>query len=79
MHSRPRQLITQGQALILMLIALSGLIAGCAERDTHRVLKSKMAQAPEKAPQVLAVYEGWFGDRDHIDVGYSSHDVVVLG
>jgi hypothetical protein len=27
---------------------------------------------------MLAVYEPWFGDRDHIDVGYSSHDVVVL-
>ena len=27
---------------------------------------------------VLAVYEPWFGDRDHMDVGYSSHDPVLL-
>lgn len=29
-------------------------------------------------PQVLAVYEPWFGEPDHVDVGYSTHDRVVL-
>lgn len=29
-------------------------------------------------PETLAVYEGWFGERRHLDVGYSSHDPSVL-
>ena len=37
-----------------------------------------MMQAPEGWPQLLAIYEPWFGQKDHINVGYSSHDAVVL-
>jgi hypothetical protein len=59
----------------MALIAL--LAAGCAERTPHKVLQNHF-RAPEGSPQMLAVYEPWFGDRDHVDVGYSSHDVVVL-
>jgi hypothetical protein len=29
-------------------------------------------------PKVLAAYMPWFGDKNHIDVGYSSHDLDVL-
>ncbi len=43
----------------------------------HQTLKQNLRPA-EGAPIVLAVYEPWFGDNDHIDVGYSSHDRVVL-
>src|SRR5258708_7139231 len=38
-------------------------------------LKYKAAGA---APEVLALYEAWFGHPQHIDVGYSSHDPAVL-
>ena len=34
-------------------------------------------QAP-RPTTVLAVYEPWFGEPDHINVGYSSHDPAVL-
>ena len=30
------------------------------------------------APQILALYEPWFGHPRHISVGYSSHDPVVI-
>lgn len=54
------------------------LLAGCPEhREPHQVLRQSF-QAPEKSPTMLAVYEPWFGDRDHLDVGYSSHDPLVL-
>jgi len=38
-------------------------------------LKYKSANG---APQVLAVYEAWFGHPKHIDAGYSSHDPAVV-
>jgi hypothetical protein len=54
------------------------LFAGCAaERSPHKALKDLRPPAGSQ-PVMLAVYEPWFGDRDHIDVGYSSHDIVVL-
>jgi hypothetical protein len=54
------------------------LLSGCAaERSPHKALKDLRPPAGSQ-PIMLAVYEPWFGDRDHIDVGYSSHDVVVL-
>jgi hypothetical protein len=34
--------------------------------------------AAGKSPEVLAVYEAWFGFPKHISVGYSSHDTAVL-
>lgn len=35
-------------------------------------------RAAGEAPQVLAVYEAWFGPSNHISVGYSSHDPAVI-
>lgn len=35
-------------------------------------------QAPAGSPKVLAAYQPWFGNRKHIDVGYSSQDPKVL-
>jgi hypothetical protein len=35
-------------------------------------------QAPSNEPELLAVYEGWFGRPNHLNVGYSSHDAEVV-
>ena len=35
-------------------------------------------RTPGPAPQVLAVYEAWWGHPRHIDIGYSSHDPATL-
>ena len=35
-------------------------------------------KAVGSAPQVLALYEAWFGHPKHVAVGYSSHDPAVL-
>ena len=45
--------------------------------------RSSPAAAPKypavgTSPQVLALYEAWFGHPKHIDVGYSSHDPGVI-
>src|SRR5690242_19694044 len=60
----------------LGVVAIAATL-GCHRTDVHQTLKENLRPA-EGSPVVLAVYEPWFGDADHIDVGYSSHDRVVL-
>src|SRR5437868_3177411 len=68
---------------IRLAIAIAGMLAltfnsvGCSEKNVHKLLKNERS-APEGPTTVLAVYEAWFGEPDHISVGYSSHDRVVL-
>jgi hypothetical protein len=50
---------------------------GCSAPDAAQVQPLKY-KAVGPAPQVLAVYEAWFGHPNHIDVGYSSHDPSVV-
>jgi hypothetical protein len=47
------------------------LIHGCFGQTPPVQLKYKAVGA---SPEVIAVYEGWFGETRHIAVGYSSHD-----
>ena len=42
-------------------------------------IAARVCPRAEAAPQILAVYEPWFGHPRHISVGYSSHDPVVIG
>ncbi len=35
-------------------------------------------RAPNGSPEVLALYEAWWGHPEHINIGYSSHDAGVL-
>jgi hypothetical protein len=53
-------------------------IAGCAKAKP--TLKDSLAsmQAPDARPMLLAIYQPWFGQKGHIDVGYSCHDPNVL-
>jgi hypothetical protein len=68
---------TLKSALSLALITLFALtLAGCAQKNAAHLLQSGH-NTPE-GTTVLAVYEAWFGEGDHIDVGYSCHDKVVL-
>jgi hypothetical protein len=51
------------------------LLYGCF--GVHQPVTLKY-QAIGTTPQVLAVYEAWFGEPNHISVGYSSHDPAML-
>jgi hypothetical protein len=53
------------------IIATLLLFHGCSGPSQPVQLKYKAAG---KAPALLAVYEAWFGEPNHISVGYSSHD-----
>jgi hypothetical protein len=46
--------------------------------NMHQTLRASHVEAPSGSPELLAVYQPWFGSKDHINVGYSSQDRVVL-
>ena len=48
---------------------------GCSDSSQPVQLKYKAAG---NAPEVLAVYEAWFGLPSHISVGYTSHDPEII-
>lgn len=56
-------------------LSLLLLIHGCFGQAPPIQLKYK---ATGPSPEVIAVYEGWFGETRHISVGYSSHDPEVI-
>ena len=51
------------------------LMAGCARPSPKESLMSVPAPT---GPALLAVYQPWFGNGEHIDVGYTCHDPAVL-
>jgi Glycosyl hydrolase family 99 len=59
-------------AIVVSLVAA----AGCARPDPRESLVN--VAAPEGTPMLLAIYQPWFGNHEHIDVGYSCHDPGVL-
>jgi len=55
------------------LLSLLLLPHGCSAPDSVHAVPLKY-KAVANAPQVVALYEPWFGHPNHINVGYSSHD-----
>ena len=64
---------------ILLIIALFALIAfgGCYHSSTRHSVADAMEGLPQPT-RILADYQPWFGDPDHINVGYSTQDPAVL-
>jgi len=64
---------TSGAFLLLLLLphACLGPWPSSASRLKYR--------ATGNAPQLIALYEAWFGHPNHIAVGYSSQDPAVIG
>jgi hypothetical protein len=58
-----------GFTLLFLLFAQHGCLAPASNAPVH--LKYRAAGA---SPQVIALYEAWFGHPRHISVGYSSQD-----
>jgi len=59
-----------------IFLALLCILAGCARPNPRESLATM--QAPAGSPTLLAVYQPWFGNPAHINVGYSCHDPNVL-
>lgn len=58
-----------------MLILL--LPGGCSGPGSGQATRLQY-RATGNSPEVIAVYEAWFGHPRHITIGYSSHDPAVL-
>lgn len=50
---------------------------GCTGPGSPQPVRLKY-KATGKSPEILALYEPWFGMPAHISVGYSSHDPTVI-
>lgn len=64
---------------ILRLVEISFLLlalCGCARLS----LRESLVKVPARQgnPILLAVYQPWFGNGQHLDVGYSCHDPAIL-
>lgn len=65
------------ERLAAVLLSCLLLAHGCSETGSQRTVRLKY-HAAGPSPEILAVYEPWFGHPAHISVGYNSHDPAVL-
>ena len=63
--------------LIVLIVAASQLPSACSRANVHESLLKDLPD-PLANPKILADYQPWFGDPNHIDVGYNSQDPSVL-
>src|SRR5215475_8138028 len=62
-----------GIALFFVLFAL----LGCHEPGSVQAARLEY-RASGNSPEVIALYEAWFGHPRHISVSYTSHDPAVI-
>jgi len=63
---------------LLCALAMLLVLTGCPRQNSAQSLKRVDLRAPEGQPMMLAAYQAWFGQSNHINVGYSSLDRVAL-
>lgn len=61
---------------VVILLCLS--LFGCGRPASTRPVAAHPFQGVEGGPKLLAIYQPWWGDAKHIDVGYSSHNPQTL-
>lgn len=78
-------MIRSGKRSANLLVTVFSLLlggVGCSggsRADLHRTLQTQWTQgARDNQPMLIAAYQPWFGSPNHLDVGYSSQDRVVL-
>lgn len=62
--------------LILTMVAIFVIASGCHREVAYRTIPP--INGSDQDPIVMAVYVPWFGDPQHIKVGYSTDDPAVL-
>src|SRR5580693_5975418 len=63
--------------LLAYALIASVIPSGCTHANSRNVALKDIPATPGN-PKVLADYQPWFGDPDHINVGYNSQDPNVL-
>ena len=62
---------------LAVCVALIPLIA-CQHANMRQALRAASFDGPDAWPTMLAEYQPWFGEKNHMDVGYASNDPAVL-
>ncbi|HZQ23024.1 MAG TPA: hypothetical protein VFA89_09505 [Terriglobales bacterium] len=73
--------VRKSHILIIVIVVIGFITNACDHSTVHRDIRDSIsanANAPDAYPKLLAVYVPWFGDKDHINVGYSTQDPSVL-
>ena len=66
------------ECLFLLSAVLVGSLPKACNHAPAKLIALKDLSATASGPKVLADYQPWFGDPDHIDIGYSSQDPNIL-
>src|ERR1035438_3987015 len=64
-------------AFLACVLIVSYIPNGCTHANSRNLALKDIPNLSGK-PKILADYQPWFGDPDHIDVGYNSQDPNVL-
>ncbi len=64
-------------ALLAYVVILSSIPSACTYANSRNLALKDIPASPGN-PKILADYQPWFGDPEHINVGYSSQDPNVL-
>jgi hypothetical protein len=67
-------MLRYASAVLLLLLFLP---RACTDAGSSKQVQLKYT-ATGQSPELLAVYEGWFGHPQHISIQYSSHDPAVI-
>ncbi len=65
------------QHLFLWSVIAASFVPHCCDRR-GRELTLRDVSHGEKAPKVIAAFQPWFGDPDHIRIEYNSNDPAVI-
>lgn len=60
-----------------LFTVLMAAMMGCQRTDARRSAHAAV-EGMDNWPMLIADYQPWFGDHNHIDVGYNSQDPAVL-
>ena len=65
---------------LIVAAAIFFVSSGCSKTNPHQALDQTVGTMTmaEGSPKMVADYQPWFGDRQHINVGYSTQDPSVL-
>jgi len=63
--------------LVILAAVVFLLASGCSRNHVRRSI-DQTVRAVDRSPKVVADYQPWFGDSQHIQVGYSTQDPNVL-
>src|SRR5919204_1082897 len=63
-------------SLVTVAVLVFLLTSGCSRTSVRHQLEQ--VRTIDKSPKVIADYQPWFGDPQHMNVGYSTQDPAVL-